>query len=441
MGRRVDLHADAGCRFVHDVDGLVRQIAVGNVPCRQFDGGSYGVVRDTGLVEGFVAVAQAEEDGHGVVFRRFADQDGLETAGQSGIFFKVFLVFVDGRSADALQVAPGQGRFEDIGCIHGPFDGTGADELVDFVDEEDDGIVLFDDVKDALDPFFKFAAVLGTGDDAGQVEGENALVQQAVRHVAVDDALGQAFGNGRLADARCANEDRIVLGPAAEDLDDPADFLFPADDRVDFALLGPFIEITAELGQVAAVLGSHGVAAFDGRVVHEFTQALGDEVRVDVHIFQDLDGHAAPFFEDAGQHVFRADIVLFQPVRFADGQFHCPLRPRRQAQFRRRILSPADVLFDGAGDIFRRQAQLVEEQAGNAVCIENETEQDMFGPDVIMVEFLCRFLRILQDSFGIIGETIVHHGKFTSSGKLRVRTGRPGPAGAGALHHSVPPRP
>lgn len=28
-----------------------------------------------------------------------------------------------------------------------------------------------------------------------------------------------------------------------------------------------------------------------------------------------------------------------------------------------------------------------------------------------MVEFLCRFLRILQDGFSVIGETIVHHGK------------------------------
>ena len=82
-------------------------------------------------------------------------------------------------------------------------------------------------------------------------------LSSSCQHIAVDDALGQAFGNGRLADARCADEDRIVLGPAAEDLDDPADFLFPADDPVDFALLGPIpFEITAELGQVAAVLGS-----------------------------------------------------------------------------------------------------------------------------------------------------------------------------------------
>ena len=409
--RRIDLHADAGRRFVHDVDGLVRQVAVGNVSRRQFDRSLYSFVGDAGLVEGFVAVAQAEEDSHGVVFRRFADQDGLEAAGQGGIFFKVFLIFVDSRGADALQIAAGQGRFEDVGRIHGAFDGTSPNELMDFVDEEDDRVVLFNRVEDALDPFFKFTTVLGTGNDTGQIEGENALVQQAVGHIASDDALGQTFGDGRLADARGADEDRIVLGPAAEDLDDAADFLFPADDRVDFPLFGPFIKVAAELGQVAAILGRYGIAAFDGRIVHKLAQALGDQVRVDVHIFQNLDGHAAPFFEDAGQHMFCADIVLFQPVGFADGQFHSPLRPRRQAQLRRRILAPADMLFDGTGNVFRRQAQLVEEQAGDAVCIENETEQDMFGPYVIMVEFLCHFLRILQDGFSVIGETIVHHGK------------------------------
>ena len=218
MRRRIDLHADAGRRFVHDVDGLVRQVAVGNVPCRQFDRSLYSFVGDACLVEGFVTVAQAEEDSHGVVFRRFADQDGLEATGQGGIFFKVFLIFVDSRGADALQIATGQGRFEDVGRIHGTFDGTSPDELMDFVDEEDDRVVLFDCVEDALDPFFKFTTVLGTGDDTGQIEGENALVQQAVGHIASDDALGQAFGDGRLADARLTDEAGIVLLAAVKDL-------------------------------------------------------------------------------------------------------------------------------------------------------------------------------------------------------------------------------
>src|SRR5262245_32643831 len=49
-----------------------------------------------------------------------------------------------------------------------------------------------------------------------------------------------------LPHAGLADEDRVVLGAAAEDLDDSADFLVAADDRVELTLAG-------ELGQVAAV--------------------------------------------------------------------------------------------------------------------------------------------------------------------------------------------
>ena len=50
------------------------------------------------------------------------------------------------------------------------------------------------------------------------------LSAQHFRHVAVDDALGEAFDDGRLADARFAEQHRVVLRAAAEDLDRPFDF-------------------------------------------------------------------------------------------------------------------------------------------------------------------------------------------------------------------------
>ena len=43
---------------------------------------------------------------------------------------------------------------------------------------------------------------------------EQLLVAQALRHVAVHDAERQAFGDGGLADARLADENRIVLRAA-----------------------------------------------------------------------------------------------------------------------------------------------------------------------------------------------------------------------------------
>jgi len=43
-----------------------------------------------------------------------------------------------------------------------------------------------------------------------------------LRHVAIDDPLGEALDDGRLAHARLAEEHGIVLRAAAENLDDAA---------------------------------------------------------------------------------------------------------------------------------------------------------------------------------------------------------------------------
>ena len=50
-----------------------------------------------------------------------------------------------------------------------------------------------------------------------------------------DDAVREAFGDRGLADAGLADERRVVLGAAREDLDDPLDLLLAADDRVELA--------------------------------------------------------------------------------------------------------------------------------------------------------------------------------------------------------------
>ena len=59
------------------------------------------------------------------------------------------------------------------------------------------------------------------------------------RHVALDDAQGEAFDDRRLADARLADQHGIVLRAAREDLDHAANFLVAADDRIELALPWP----------------------------------------------------------------------------------------------------------------------------------------------------------------------------------------------------------
>ena len=55
--------------------------------------------------------------------------------------------------------------------------------------------------------------------------------------VARGDPQGEPLDDGRLADARLAGEDRVVLAAADQDVDHLADLGVAAEDRVDLARL------------------------------------------------------------------------------------------------------------------------------------------------------------------------------------------------------------
>jgi len=115
--------------------------------------------------------------------------------------------------------------------------GAGAHHRVQLVDERDhlSGRVL-DLPEDGLEPLLELAAVLRPRDHGSEVEREHAAALERVGDIAVDDALGETLDDGGLADTGVTDEDRVVLGPAGEHLDDAADLGVPADDRVELAL-------------------------------------------------------------------------------------------------------------------------------------------------------------------------------------------------------------
>jgi len=58
-------------------------------------------------------------------------------------------------------------------------------------------------------------------------------------------SCGEAFGDGGLANAGIAHEQRVVLAAAAEDLDRALNFRVAADERVDLALARLLVEVDA----------------------------------------------------------------------------------------------------------------------------------------------------------------------------------------------------
>jgi hypothetical protein len=63
---------------------------------------------------------------------------------------------------------------------------------------------------------------------------KQALVHQRSGDIAVDDALGESFHDGGLADTGFADEGGVVLGAARQNLNDAFNFHLTTDDGVEF---------------------------------------------------------------------------------------------------------------------------------------------------------------------------------------------------------------
>ena len=139
-----------------------------------------------------------------------------------------------------------QRRLEHVGSVHGAARGRArADHRVNLVDEHDGvgiGLQLGDDGLQAL---LEIAAVACPRQQRAHVERVDRCRLQHVGNVALDDALGQALGDGGLADAGIADIKRVVLGPPAQHLDGALDLAVAPDQRIDPARLGLLVEVDA----------------------------------------------------------------------------------------------------------------------------------------------------------------------------------------------------
>ena len=153
-----------------------------------------------------------------------------------------------------LQLAAGERRLERVGDVEPALAAAlaGADDGVDLVDEQHHAVLLGRDLlEDLLDPLLELAAVLRAGHHGVDRQLDEALVAQRLRHLAGDDALGEALDDRGLADARLADQHRVVLLAPGQHLDRRLDLLRAADHRVELALArqgsvrsrGVFVEV------------------------------------------------------------------------------------------------------------------------------------------------------------------------------------------------------
>ena len=405
VGRRGHaLDAQAAAGLVDEVDRLVGQEAVGDVAVGEVRRGDERLVGDRDPVVGLVLVAEALEDLDRVGERRLVDLDRLEAALEGGVLLDVLAVLVGGRGADRLQLAAGEHRLEDRRRVDGPLGGAGADERVDLVDEQQDVAAGLDLLEHLLEALLEVAAVAAAGDEGAEVERVQLLVAQRVGHVVVDDHLGQALDDRRLADARLADQHRVVLRAPGEDLHDPLELAVAADHRVELALPGELGEVAAELVEDLAVAplspppsslvepptlapavlaGALGAAAGALVAGQQLDDLLADAGQVGAELDEHLGGDALALADQAEEDVLGADVVVAELQRLAQRQLEDLLGARRERDVPgRRRAALADDLLDLAAHGLERDAQALERLGRDAFALVDQPEQDVLGADV-----------------------------------------------------------
>ena len=148
-----------------------------------------------------------------------------------------------------------------------------------FINEQDDfAFRLLHFRQHGFQTFLELTAIFGACDHGAKIQRHDALGLQGFWHIAIDDAERQAFHNRGLADARFADQHRIILGAAGKYLNGAADFLITADHRVKLALARHFRDVARVfLQSIEAVFG---VLAIDRAALADLRNGFFQLVRL-----------------------------------------------------------------------------------------------------------------------------------------------------------------
>ena len=260
-------------------------------------------------------------------------------------------------------------------------------------------------VQHGLEPLLEFAAIFRAGDQRAHVEREQLLVLKRFRHVAVDDAQGEAFDDRGLADAGLADQHGIVLGAAREHLNCAANLLVASDDRIELAFARGFREIARIfLQRVILILGRGAV----GRAALAQSLDRGVEsLRGDAGLREDAGGVGSLLEGERQEQPLDRDIGVAGLLRYLLGVVEEPRGRGRHIE-----LARAGALHLGElGErglrlgqrLARTSAGAVDKPGGQSLAVVEQDLQYMLGRELLMAFARRKRLRRLHEAANPIG--------------------------------------
>src|SRR5947209_5358157 len=256
------------------------------------------------------------------------------------------------------------------------------------VDEQDDlAGRLGDFLQHRLEPLFELASVLRAGHERAQVEGHDALVLESFGHVAAHDPLRQTFDDGRLADARLADQHRVVLGSAQQYLDRAADLLVAADHRVELPRARQPCEIATVL--LERLVSGLGVLRRHALIAADFLQRLQHAIAGDAQLAQRC------LVDHGQQEVLGADELVLELVSFLLRGFEHAPKARRHVYLLRALAAGkrVDDRVEPLADPRGWHSKLVEDGRNDARLLLDQRAEQVLRLELRVVTLLRLMLR------------------------------------------------
>ncbi len=126
-------------------------------------------------------------------------------------------------------------------------------------------------------------------------------------------------------------------------------------------------------------------------------------------LLEHLGGHAFAFADQTEEDVLGPDVVVAELERLAQRQLEDLLRARRERDVAAGGLRAlTDDLDDLLAHRFEADAEALETAGGDTFALVDQTEEDVLGSDVVVVEEPRFFLREHHHSPGPVGEPFKH---------------------------------
>ncbi len=252
----VGLDALSRCCLVQEVDRGVRKGSILQVAFGELCGRHHGPLADLHLVVDLVLHGDGAQDLQGGLERSGFDRERSELAKERGVSIGQLARPVDRRRSEQAHVPAREHGLEQVGDAAA--DRSLPDEGVDVAHVEQRLFRrAFEPRKNLTQPLFDFASKLRAGDEQARLELEQAELGEARRGVAGRQAHGERADDRGLARPGLADQERMVLVPALENLEQTTDLDVTTDDGVEATLARAVDQVMREAREsVAAGFGA-----------------------------------------------------------------------------------------------------------------------------------------------------------------------------------------